>query len=82
MVEPDRTQMTIWRMRSAFCIPKATIILSEYIILIVLSLREWLRERASILRSQNVHCLSHYLTKFPAELSVLCGVSPPDVTLF
>ena len=29
MVEPDRTQMKIWRMRIARCIPKTTNTLSE-----------------------------------------------------
>jgi hypothetical protein len=35
IIEPDRPQMTIWRMRIAFWIPKATNTLSEYAILIV-----------------------------------------------
>ena len=39
-----------WYMRFARCIPKATNILSEYIIFIVYPMREWLREHASILR--------------------------------
>ena len=50
MVEPGRTQMTIRRMRIACCIPKATNKLLEYIILIVYTVHEWLRERASLLR--------------------------------
>ena len=33
MVEPDRTQMKIWRMRIACCIPMATGTHSEYVIL-------------------------------------------------
>ena len=50
LVEPDRPQMTIWRMSIACCIPTATNILSEYIILIVNPVHEWLREHASIIR--------------------------------
>ena len=34
IVEPDRPQMTIWRMRISFWIPNATNIHSEYVILI------------------------------------------------
>ena len=32
-VEPERPQITIWRMRIAYCVPKATNTHSEYIIL-------------------------------------------------
>jgi len=50
-VQPDRPQMTIWPMRIACSIPKATYAHSEYVILIALLLQQWLQERASIL-----HC--------------------------
>ena len=50
IVEPERTQMTIWRIRTACFIPKATNTLSEYIILIVYRMCERLHERASLLR--------------------------------
>ena len=50
IVEPYRTQMTIWRMRISCCIRTATNTLSEYIIFIVYQLCEWLRESASLLR--------------------------------
>jgi len=49
-VEPDRPQMTIWRMRIACWIPKGTNTLSEYVILIAFPLQQWLYERASVLR--------------------------------
>ena len=42
--------MTIWRMRIACWIPKATNTHSEYIILIPFPLQQWLHERTSILR--------------------------------
>jgi hypothetical protein len=50
MVEPDRPQKTIWRMRIAYWIKKATKALSEYVILIAFSLQQWLHEHASMLR--------------------------------
>jgi hypothetical protein len=50
MVEPDRSQMTIWRMRFACSIPKATNTHSEYVILIASALQQRLHERASLLR--------------------------------
>jgi hypothetical protein len=49
-VEPDRPQMAIWHMRIACWIPKATNTDSEYVILIVFSLQQWLHKRASMLR--------------------------------
>ena len=50
IVEPGRPQMTIWRVRIACWIPKATDTHSEYVILLVFPLQQWLHERASILR--------------------------------
>ena len=49
-VERSRTQMTIWRMRIAFWIPKATNTYSEYVALTALPLQQRLHERASMLR--------------------------------
>jgi hypothetical protein len=58
-VERDRPQMTIWRMRIACWIPKATNTNTntDYIILIALPLQEWLHERALILHCQYIACL-------------------------
>ena len=50
IVESGRLQVTIWRMRIAFCIPKSTNTHSEYLILTAFPLQQWLHERASILR--------------------------------
>ena len=72
--------MTIRRMRIACCIPKATNIISEYIIFIVYPVHERLSEHASLLRQKYVHGLSYYLTQFPVELSAMCGVFLPDVS--
>jgi hypothetical protein len=49
-VEPDRLQMTMWRMRIACWIPKDTNTHSEYVILIDFPLQHWLHGRASMLR--------------------------------
>jgi hypothetical protein len=57
IVERNRPQMTIWRMRIASWILKATNTHSEYVILTAFPLQEWLHERASLLRYY-VRCLS------------------------
>jgi hypothetical protein len=46
-VERGRTHMTIWRMRIACWITKASH--SQYLILIALPLQQWFHERTSIL---------------------------------
>jgi hypothetical protein len=56
-VEPDRPQMTIWRMRIACWMPNATNTHSVYVLLIAFSLQQWLRERASMLRYTYIACL-------------------------
>ena len=45
MVEPNRPQMTVRPMRIACWIPKATDTRSEYVVLTVLPLQQWLGER-------------------------------------
>ena len=57
-VEPDRPQMTIWRMRISCCIPNTTKALSEYVIVISFPLQKRLHERASMLRSTCIANLS------------------------
>ena len=57
IVQPDRPQMTIWRMRIACWIPKATNTHSEYLILIAFPLQQWLHERASVSCSMYITCL-------------------------
>jgi len=57
-VEPGIPQMTIWCLRIAFWIPKATNTHSEYLIFICLPLQQWLHERASInVTFQYIACL-------------------------
>jgi len=58
-IEPDRPQMTIWRMRAACSIPNATNIHSEYVILIAVPQQQWWHERASILRYTYIAYLVH-----------------------
>jgi len=48
MVDPDRSQTTIWCMLISRRVPKATNTHSEYVILIAFPLQQWLHERASM----------------------------------
>jgi len=49
IVEPGRSQTTIWRMHNADWIRKAAITHSEYVILISFPRQQWLHKRASSL---------------------------------
>jgi len=49
-VDPGRSQVTIWRMRIACLITKATDTHSECVILTAFPLLHWLGERSSMLR--------------------------------
>ena len=49
--------MTIWRMRIACWITKATDTHSEHVVLTTFPLQQWLYERASMLRYTYVACL-------------------------
>jgi len=44
-VEPERTRMTMWRMRIACWISKATDKHSEYVTITAFPLQQWLHER-------------------------------------
>jgi len=57
IVDPGRQQMTIWRMRIACWITKATKTHSQCVILTADTQKQWLNERASMLRLY-IHCLS------------------------
>ena len=46
IVERGRPQMTVWRMRTACWLPKATNTHTEYVTLIAFARQQWLRERA------------------------------------
>jgi hypothetical protein len=51
IAEPDRPQVTLWRMRISCWIPKAINTFSQYVIICAFPLQQWLHERASVLRS-------------------------------
>jgi hypothetical protein len=50
IVEGGRSQMTIWRMRIACWIPKATNTHTGCVVIVAFPLQQWLNERASPLR--------------------------------
>jgi hypothetical protein len=56
-VERGRPQMTIWRLRIACWIPKATDTHSEYVIPISFPPQPWLHERAALLPDTYIGCL-------------------------
>jgi hypothetical protein len=56
-VERGRLQMTIWRMRIACWIPKATNTPTGCVTLIAFPQQQWLYERASLLRYTYIACL-------------------------
>jgi hypothetical protein len=56
MVQPDKPQTTIWRMRIACKIPKATNAHAEYVIVVAVPLQQWLDERAAMLCYTYVAC--------------------------
>jgi len=62
ILERCRPQMTIWRMRIACWIPKATDTHLQHVILIVFPLQQWLNESASMLRYTHSACLANELS--------------------
>jgi hypothetical protein len=60
-VERGRPQMSIWRMRIACWIPKATDTVSDYVLRIAFPLQEWLYESASMLRDTYIACLVYHV---------------------
>ena len=60
IVEPDRQQTTVWRMRIACWITKAKNTHSEYVILIAFPPQQWFYERACMLRYTYIGCLVEY----------------------
>ena len=56
VVEPDRPQMAIWRMRITCWINKTTDTHSEYVILIAFPQQQWLHGLASMLRYTYIAC--------------------------
>ena len=60
VVERGRPYMTIWRMRIACRIPRATNTHSDCVILIAFPLQQWLHERSLMLRRTYIVCLFEY----------------------
>ena len=57
IVQPRRPQITMWRMRIAYWIPKATNTHPEYVILGSFPLQQWMHERVSKLPHWYTACL-------------------------
>ena len=57
VVERGRPQMTIWSMRYACKIPKATNTHSKYVMLIAFPMQQYLYERATMLHCTYFACL-------------------------
>jgi hypothetical protein len=62
VVERGRTQLAIWRMRVACWVPKATDTFSEYVIIIVSRLEQWVREGAQVLVTRTLIVLFNLIT--------------------
>jgi len=61
IAQPDRPQTTIWRMRIACWMTKASNTHSECVILIAVLPHQWLHERASMLRYTHIACLVYII---------------------
>ena len=61
--------MTIWRMRIAFCVTKATNTHPEYVILIAFPRQQWLYEGTSMLRYTYIACLV-YQAMWPSFVEI------------
>jgi len=67
IVEPDRSQMTMWHLCIACRIPKAKNTRSEYVILIAFTLLQWLGVNSSMLRYSTLPVLFHQCTVPPLD---------------
>jgi len=64
IVQSDRPQITIWLMRIACWITKATNTHAECVILVAFLPHQWLHEHASMLRYTYIACLGgHYFLR-------------------
>jgi len=60
IVEPDRPRMTMWRMRIACWVPKATNTHSEYVVLIAFALQQRWHESGSTVHYTNIAGIVRY----------------------
>jgi hypothetical protein len=79
LAEWGRQQVTIWRMRIACWIPKATDTDSEYVILIAFPLQPWLHERDSVLRYTYIDLCGHLQAE--SALNLYTGRPPTGVMM-
>jgi hypothetical protein len=64
IIEPNRPQMTVWRMRITRWIPKATNTHPGYVIFFAFPLRQWLHQPATMLRYTK-RCVKLYVCTLP-----------------
>ena len=72
IIELGTPQMSMWRMRIACWIPKATNTHSEYVIPIAFPLQQWLHGRASTLCCTYIVCLLLNELSSPGQQSQHC----------
>jgi hypothetical protein len=71
-VETGRLLMTIWRVRFACWVPKATSTHTEYLIRIRFPQQQWLNERSSVLRFTYIaHLVRALLLSFTYRVCML-----------
>ena len=72
IVQPDKPQMPVWRMRIVRCIPKFANRHSQYVILIAFPLQQWLHQSALMLPSTYSACLVNFdAVRQPTRILVL-----------
>jgi len=82
IVEMDRPQMTIRRMRIAYWINKATNKGSEYVIHIAFQLQHWLQVRAWMLRYLCIaYLVKSYIFIRTFDVTVIFKLSTPHILL-
>jgi len=70
-VEPERPQMTIWRMHLACWRTKATDAHSDYVVFIALPQQQWLHEHVPVLRYAYKSCLVMYCWRWQLPVTVI-----------
>jgi len=66
MVEPERPQMTIWRMHFVCCTTKVIETHAEYVVSIAFQWQQWLYECAPVLCYMYTACLVKWLYSVPS----------------
>ena len=80
ILETDRPQLTVWRMRIACWMPKATNTHSEYVTLIAFLRQPWLHQGTKTLRYTYIACLvyvdSHMHLTHSVDVVINMAVKP------